>query len=326
MTAPSPDGPRYEPRGLVTNLSETVPGTWRDAVDRQLEELGWRQRVRVERPDETVTIYAVDTPVPKDVTFSASGPPTFSISVFLDGRGTLAIDGAAPLHFSDGTAALFASNGFSSGTDTILATAKLRFVDIRFEIDHLLKLGGLPLARFGGALLTEYSVPESGIFLIGFPAHAALARVASEMLACRMDEGLARRLYLYSRSVEALSIVVSTLENAAGSLPALRPDEQRKIANARRLLEESYPENWTIARLSREVGLNERQLKQGFRRIVGNSIHAYLKEVRLNAAASLLLEGRSVTEVALSVGFESLSHFSKVFREARGTSPSRYRG
>ena len=35
-------------------------------------------------------------------------------------------------------------------------------------------------------------------------------------------------------------------------------------------------------------------------------------------------EGRSVTDVALSVGFENLSHFSKVFRAFHGVNPRDY--
>jgi AraC-like DNA-binding protein len=43
--------------------------------------------------------------------------------------------------------------------------------------------------------------------------------------------------------------------------------------------------------------------------------------VRLKAAAAMLSEGRSVTDVAFSVGFENLSHFSKVFRAVHGVNP-----
>ena len=38
----------------------------------------------------------------------------------------------------------------------------------------------------------------------------------------------------------------------------------------------------------------------------------------------MLDEGRRVTDVAVAVGFDSLSHFSKVFREIKGTPPSAY--
>src|SRR5262249_11697217 len=106
--------------------------------------------------------------------------------------------------------------------------------------------------------------------------------------------------------------------------PALRPDERRRILEARHLLETKFDQGWTIMRLSREVGLNERKLKQGFRLLVGNTVHAYLLQVRIDAAASLLTNGHSVTDTAMAVGFESLSHFSRVFSQAKGVSPSRF--
>ena len=54
------------------------------------------------------------------------------------------------------------------------------------------------------------------------------------------------------------------------------------------------------------------------------SVHANLKDVRLKAAAAMLSERRTVTDVALSVGFENLNHFSKVFRAFHGVNPRDY--
>ena len=44
--------------------------------------------------------------------------------------------------------------------------------------------------------------------------------------------------------------------------------------------------------------------------MAGRSVHAYLKSVRLEAAASMLEAGYCVTEAALATGFANLSHFS----------------
>jgi len=52
----------------------------------------------------------------------------------------------------------------------------------------------------------------------------------------------------------------------------------------------------------------------------------YLKDLRLGAAAALLIEPRlSVKEVAMQVGFGDLSHFTRDFREAYEQSPTTFR-
>jgi AraC-like DNA-binding protein len=48
--------------------------------------------------------------------------------------------------------------------------------------------------------------------------------------------------------------------------------------------------------------------------------------VRIEKAKALLLEpNRRISEVAYDVGFQSLTHFNRVFRKIEGQSPSNYR-
>jgi AraC-like DNA-binding protein len=52
----------------------------------------------------------------------------------------------------------------------------------------------------------------------------------------------------------------------------------------------------------------------------------YVNLVRLKEAQKLLSAGGlNVTEVAESVGFESLTHFGRVFKASTGMSPKQYR-
>ena len=44
----------------------------------------------------------------------------------------------------------------------------------------------------------------------------------------------------------------------------------------------------------------------------------------MDTAADMLAKGASVTETAYAVGFSSLSHFSKVFRNAKGAAPKQW--
>jgi AraC family transcriptional regulator len=54
--------------------------------------------------------------------------------------------------------------------------------------------------------------------------------------------------------------------------------------------------------------------------------HQYLVRVRLRHAARLLADDwRSITDVALEVGFADLSNFVRTFRRAAGVSPRSFR-
>lgn len=307
-----------------TPPSDASSSTWRQAVDQEIQALGLAPHTRIDQPEEDLTIYVIEAVAPHDMTFRPEGPATFSLSVFLDGRGTVSVDGAKPFRVEPGNAVLFTSRRFASGENTVPGGQHVHLVDLRFETRFLLKAGGPALAQLGGDLLSEHSVPEQEVILVGFPAPAALLQAAIDIASCSITDGLSRRLHLQSKAIECLSLVVTALSTGSSNRTTMRPDDRARIERAQQLIATRYDQNWTIARLSREVGLNERKLKQGFRHLVGNSVHSYLRKVRLDVAASLLQDGSSVTQAALAVGFDNLSHFSKVFSAAKGVSPSRY--
>lgn len=301
--------------------------SWKTCVDAEIDQLGWRQATQVEQPGDDVTIYAIEVTPADDLVFRPEGPATFSLSVFLDGSGTLSVDGAKPLRVQPGTAVFFACDRITRGENHVDAGRRLSVVDIRMEKPLLEKLGGISLARLGGAVITEHSLPDQDVFLIGFKAPPELLNVAANILECRFGEGLARRAYLYSKAIEAVGVGLDAVTRQGGDTP-LKPlsgEEMKRLQAAISLIEQHYSANWTIARLSREVGLNERRLKEGFRLAIGTSVHAFLRTTRLDAAAALLSSGSSVTEAAYAVGFDNLSHFSKAFRDVKGMLPSRYR-
>ena len=58
----------------------------------------------------------------------------------------------------------------------------------------------------------------------------------------------------------------------------------------------------------------------------GMTLHQYVLQSRLECAMALLhTTDRSVNEIALELGFHSLSHFSNYFKKETGTTPVLYR-
>jgi len=74
------------------------------------------------------------------------------------------------------------------------------------------------------------------------------------------------------------------------------------------------------------AGLSRAHFSREFRRAFGESPHAYLLTRRLERAAALLrTTDRSVVEVCLSVGLQSLGSFTTSFTRTYGMSPTAYR-
>ena len=73
------------------------------------------------------------------------------------------------------------------------------------------------------------------------------------------------------------------------------------------------------------MNLSSSQLLRKLKTLTNLTVVEFLRQYRLQRAASLLAQGtNSVSTVAYQVGFESLSYFTKVFQEEFGVLPSVY--
>jgi len=88
-------------------------------------------------------------------------------------------------------------------------------------------------------------------------------------------------------------------------------------------MEAAIEEPCSREELAAAAGVSVRQLERLFRTHLGSTVAAVYLRIRLEQAAHLLrTTSGSVTEVAVACGFPSSSHFSRVFRDAFGHSPS----
>jgi AraC-like DNA-binding protein len=100
----------------------------------------------------------------------------------------------------------------------------------------------------------------------------------------------------------------------------------RHLLRARDLADARYFEPLDVDDLAAAAGLSRAHFSREFRRAFGESPHAYLLTRRLERAAALLRNtDRSVAEVCLSVGLQSIGSFTTSFGRAYGNSPTAYR-
>jgi len=95
-----------------------------------------------------------------------------------------------------------------------------------------------------------------------------------------------------------------------------------RVERVKQLLAEDLEDPPTLAELGRKVGCSPFYLSRIFSENTGLTISRYLRNIRLERASELLRTGQcNVTEAAMTVGYSSLSHFSKAFAEMFGACP-----
>ena len=82
----------------------------------------------------------------------------------------------------------------------------------------------------------------------------------------------------------------------------------------------------SLETLAQQVGLSAYHFAHLFRKTTGETPHQFVIRTRLETAQRLLKETDwPLSQVALSVGFQSQSHFTQVFKERLGETPRQYR-
>lgn len=136
-----------------------------------------------------------------------------------------------------------------------------------------------------------------------------------------------QKLYCQAKIMELISLYFSNKEeNKHGKCPFLQSDiNAQKIRHAKEIILAQYDKPALLEELAKEVGLNTSQLKSGFKRMYGNSIHKYLIAYRLTQAQYILQMGlHRVNEVGFQVGYENTSYFIAAFKKEFGLTPKKY--
>jgi AraC-like DNA-binding protein len=155
------------------------------------------------------------------------------------------------------------------------------------------------------------------------PAH--LYVVLNQLFTIQISQ-TSEQLYYKAKTLELLSLYFSTKRPNTESCPFLNDQETvRKIKHAKEHLLKNLESPPSLKELARFAGLNEYQLKVGFKEIYGNTVYGYLLDHKLDHSRALLDKGRyQVNEVAYQIGYTNPSHFIAAFRKKYGVTPKKY--
>jgi AraC family transcriptional regulator len=109
-------------------------------------------------------------------------------------------------------------------------------------------------------------------------------------------------------------------------LPRISTRDEQRVAEVIRYMEERFDEPCALGDLAHRAGLSPFHFLRIFRATTGLTPHQHLLRTRLRAAATCLARTDiPITEIALAVGFEDLSNFTRTFRAEYALSPSQWR-
>ncbi len=100
----------------------------------------------------------------------------------------------------------------------------------------------------------------------------------------------------------------------------------RHLLRAKDLADARYTEALGVDDMARVAGLSRAHFSREFRAAFGESPHTYLLTRRMERAAALLRNtDRSVLDICMSVGLQSVGSFTTSFKRTYGVTPTQYR-
>ncbi|MBI3398819.1 MAG: response regulator transcription factor [Deltaproteobacteria bacterium] len=91
-------------------------------------------------------------------------------------------------------------------------------------------------------------------------------------------------------------------------------------------IEDKYTEELTLEKIAEMANMNRNKFCSAFKKRFGQTFTSYLNHMRIKRAAELLKNpDLNITEIAYFVGYGSIVHFERVFKEKYGVSPRKYR-
>jgi AraC-like DNA-binding protein len=131
----------------------------------------------------------------------------------------------------------------------------------------------------------------------------------------------------YASSVRLLSIFAEHLSMVSNQVVVQQQTaEPPVITRAKQFIHEHQGEDLSLGQVAKAVNTSTFYFCKMFKKATGVNFTDYLSRVRIEKAKNLLLNPNlRISEIAYEVGFQSLTHFNRVFKKIVGQSPTEYR-
>jgi AraC-like DNA-binding protein len=234
----------------------------------------------------------------------------YQIIYFVDGKGIFTYDQAA-YDFGPGTLIFIRPllrHSFIADDQAVIKT-----LDIKFYISD-------PALADLTAMIEDHSA-DAPLEILYLMEHireegAQKKRFFGE-LACSY---LVQLLYLLSRYPTE-----QAPQSSNKRIIESKPEKSSAAECVRNYIAEHYMEDLNIIGISNKIGYSKKYIGQAFIHTFKCTISDYIKKIRIEKSKELIMYSEhTLKEIAAAVGFKSIHHFSRVFKQAEGTTPGHW--
>jgi len=216
------------------------------------------------------------------------------------------------------------------------------------QLSQTAKVEAQTLTCFSG--MSDTAIPvKLGENLIGFlqtgqvfrrkPSEAQFVRVSKQLEEWGLEVGtselhdaffntrvLTRRQH--DAMVTLLRIFALHLSSVSNQVLVRQQNaEPPMITRAKEYITKNQGEALSLGQVAKAVNTSTFYFCKMFKKATGLNFTDYVSRTRIEKAKNLLLNPNlRVSEIAFEVGFQSLTHFNRVFKKIVGESPTEYRG
>ena len=121
-----------------------------------------------------------------------------------------------------------------------------------------------------------------------------------------------------------ISVFILTILTFGAHAQKKTPDWVKEL---KQIIQDQVDTNLSLANVSKSLDINSSYLSREFSKHFNNlSFDEYIRKLRITKATELIMQNKySLTEIAYLTGFSDQSHFTRIFKQNTGQSPSAYK-
>lgn len=246
----------------------------------------------------------------------------FEFILAVEGRLTLHL-GTEQLYLTEGSAVLI-----NSGCLHFVETVKEGPSVLKSLVIHPKLIGGYKESCFWKNLIMPFS-ENSGLQYIVLDGSESWHDSAIRLMMDAWNAITCERYDFENDSRYFISRAFRLITDHGIDIREITVQNSNTIKRMKQLLQyidEHYAEDITNQVLMEQISCSESVLLRSFKQTVGTSPMRYIKDYRIEKAASMLLStSKKSCEIAMECGFNDFSYFTKVFRQKMGKTPVEYR-